>query len=281
MASYHRVLGVFGKSVKDKTLECDCDIHPWEIKINGEQWPGKIRLIGFVDVFFLFSYSANARFEKGVIVYKERYDLEKLLQQRDEARAEAGEKIVEGDLENASREFLYSSSAPETPSSSFPGQEGKVRDIKTEVVELSPETSGSSSPLESKQATNQSTENKNRLDRLEFENTTLYKVRSLGYEVGLKNRYPVSSIQEWVIEINKPYHRALRRRIKRAIKEHTTTELLEDVVRCGFISHGQMAGHVLSKYLVGGVLDDTLTKYIEGLAVGNGAGRVPLANQGY
>lgn len=87
MASYHRVLGVFGKSVKDKTLECDwyvyaaarnqgnfanhstSDIHPWEIKINGEQWPGKIRLIGFVDVFFLFSYSANARFEKGIIVY--------------------------------------------------------------------------------------------------------------------------------------------------------------------------------------------------------------------
>lgn len=85
------------------------------------------------------------------MLIEERYDLEKLLQQRDEARAEAGEKIVEGDLENASREFLYSSSAPGTPSSSFPGQEGKVRDIKTEVVELSPETSGSSSPLESKQ----------------------------------------------------------------------------------------------------------------------------------
>lgn len=82
------------------------------------------------------------------MLIEERYDLEKLLQQRDEARAEAGEKIVEGDLENASREFLYSSSAPETPSSSFPGQ---VRDIKTEVVELSPEASGSSSPLESKQ----------------------------------------------------------------------------------------------------------------------------------
>lgn len=45
------------------------DVHPWEIKINGEQWPGKIRLIGFVDVFFLFSYSANARFEKGIIFY--------------------------------------------------------------------------------------------------------------------------------------------------------------------------------------------------------------------
>ncbi|KAL3260232.1 uncharacterized protein BO96DRAFT_9438 [Aspergillus niger CBS 101883] len=281
MASYHRVLGVFGKSVKDKTLECDCDIHPWEIKINGEQWPGKIRLIGFVDVFFLFSYSANARFEKGIIVYKERYDLEKLLQQSDEARAEAGEKTSKEDLENSSEEYSDTSATPETLLSRLPCHESKEGVIQTEVVELGRETPSSSSQSEIQQATDQPTKDDKRLDRLEFGNTTLYKVRSLGHEVGLKNRYPVSSIQEWTIEINKPYHRALRRRIKRAIKEHTTTELLEDVVRCGFISHGQMAGHVLSKYLVGGVLDDTLTKYIEGLAVGNGAGRVPLANQGY
>lgn len=45
------------------------DIHPWEILINGERWAGKIRLIGFVDVFFLICYSADARFEKGIIVY--------------------------------------------------------------------------------------------------------------------------------------------------------------------------------------------------------------------
>ncbi|KAL4896903.1 hypothetical protein BDV59DRAFT_198357 [Aspergillus ambiguus] len=75
MFSYHRVLKIFGRSVTDKTLECDwlteySDIHPWEIEINGEQWPGKIRLIGFVDVFFVISYSANARFEKGVIIYR-------------------------------------------------------------------------------------------------------------------------------------------------------------------------------------------------------------------
>lgn len=47
----------------------DSDIHPWDIDINKEQWPGKIRLIAFVDVFFLISYSANASFEKGIIIY--------------------------------------------------------------------------------------------------------------------------------------------------------------------------------------------------------------------
>jgi hypothetical protein len=78
MASYHRVLETFGRSIHDSTLECDCDIHPWEISINGEQWAGKIRLIGFVDVFFLISYSANARFEHGIIVYKDKLVLEEL-----------------------------------------------------------------------------------------------------------------------------------------------------------------------------------------------------------
>ncbi|KAI0015490.1 hypothetical protein F4780DRAFT_71426 [Xylariomycetidae sp. FL0641] len=71
MASYHRVLKVFDRSVRDKSVECDYDVHPWEILINGERWAGKIRLIGFVDVFFLMCYSAEARFEKGIVVYKE------------------------------------------------------------------------------------------------------------------------------------------------------------------------------------------------------------------
>lgn len=70
MASYHRVLKVFDRSVQDKSLECDYDIHPWEILINGERWEGKVRLIGFVDVFFLMCYSAESRFERGIIVYK-------------------------------------------------------------------------------------------------------------------------------------------------------------------------------------------------------------------
>ncbi|KAB2568809.1 hypothetical protein DBV05_g12514 [Lasiodiplodia theobromae] len=71
MASYHRVLRVFDRTVKDKNVECDCDIHSWEILINGQRWFGKIRLIGFVDVFFLICYSTNDRFEHGIIIYKD------------------------------------------------------------------------------------------------------------------------------------------------------------------------------------------------------------------
>ncbi|PWY93567.1 hypothetical protein BO94DRAFT_563946 [Aspergillus sclerotioniger CBS 115572] len=71
MYSYHRLLQIFGRSIHDNTLECDLDVHPWEIKINGKNWSGKVRLIGFVDVFFIISYSGNARFEDGIIVYTE------------------------------------------------------------------------------------------------------------------------------------------------------------------------------------------------------------------
>ncbi|TGO18434.1 hypothetical protein BTUL_0010g01050 [Botrytis tulipae] len=79
MASYHRVLKVFGRSIEDKALQCDCDIHPWEILINGNRWSGRLRLIGFVDVFFLISYSENSRFHKGIIIYKDDQHISKLL----------------------------------------------------------------------------------------------------------------------------------------------------------------------------------------------------------
>ena len=37
--------------------------------MDGSRWDGKIRLIGFVDVFVLFCYSGESRFEKGIIIY--------------------------------------------------------------------------------------------------------------------------------------------------------------------------------------------------------------------
>lgn len=37
--------------------------------MDGHQWPGKIRLIGFIDAFFVISYSADNSFERGIVVY--------------------------------------------------------------------------------------------------------------------------------------------------------------------------------------------------------------------
>ncbi|KAF4627079.1 hypothetical protein G7Y89_g11079 [Cudoniella acicularis] len=79
MASYHRILKVFGRSVEDKTLQCDCDIHPWEVLVNENRWSGKLRLVGFVDVFFLISYSENSRFHNGIVIYKDDQHIENIL----------------------------------------------------------------------------------------------------------------------------------------------------------------------------------------------------------
>jgi hypothetical protein len=51
--------------------DCPSDIHPWDILINGERWAGKIRLVGFVDSFFLICYSGQSRFEHGIMIHSE------------------------------------------------------------------------------------------------------------------------------------------------------------------------------------------------------------------
>ncbi|RMJ27576.1 hypothetical protein PHISP_01564 [Aspergillus sp. HF37] len=95
MFSYHRILSIFGRSVQDKTLQCDLyaptprrqaalilftsDIHPWEIWVDGQQWSGRIRLIGFIDAFFVISYSADNSFERGIVVYKEKDTIDSIL----------------------------------------------------------------------------------------------------------------------------------------------------------------------------------------------------------
>ncbi|KAL7793757.1 hypothetical protein V8C37DRAFT_377249 [Trichoderma ceciliae] len=79
MASYHRVLRTFDRSIEDKIIECDYDIHPWDILIDNERWPGKIRLIGYIDVFFLICYSGESRFEHGIIIYKDDEAIRQLL----------------------------------------------------------------------------------------------------------------------------------------------------------------------------------------------------------
>lgn len=97
MASYHRVLQVFGRSVKQKSVECDYDIHPWDILINGERWAGKVRLVGFVDSFFLICYSGESRFEHGIVVYKDDDAIRSTLQKAGVGSADIGLKVVNSD----------------------------------------------------------------------------------------------------------------------------------------------------------------------------------------
>ncbi|QRD88854.1 hypothetical protein F9C07_10952 [Aspergillus flavus] len=221
MFSYHRVLVVFGRSVWDKSLVCDCDIHPWDIDINKEQWPGKIRLIAFVDVFFLISYSANASFEKGIIIY------------RPPGKApQANEVQYEFQSEN--------DSSPTKPVSSRVKQEVKKR--------------------------------------FNFVNGAKYSVKGWGHQIGLKYTYPRSCLREYEIEINKPYHRAMRRSMKRGLEEHSILQLLGDDIWGGIIKQGQVTGHLVSKYLANGVLDDALKEYVDGVVSTDRPGSMILSN---
>ncbi|RYP56267.1 hypothetical protein DL771_012054 [Monosporascus sp. 5C6A] len=109
MASYHRVLQAFDRSVKQKSVECDYDIHPWDILINGARWDGKIRLIGFVDVFFLICYSGASCFEKGIVIYKDDDAIRAIMRNTEVSAKQLGLKVVNLDeveeAENRGREI--------------------------------------------------------------------------------------------------------------------------------------------------------------------------------
>lgn len=94
MASYHRVLQVFDRSVRARSLECDYDIDPWDILIDEERWTGKIRLVGFIDVFFLICYSGKERFEKGLIIYKDNDSVRSTLERAGNSTTEIDKYVV-------------------------------------------------------------------------------------------------------------------------------------------------------------------------------------------
>ncbi|KAJ5654188.1 hypothetical protein N7490_001191 [Penicillium lividum] len=268
MASYHRVLETFGRSIQDNTLECDCDIHPWEISINGSQWAGKIRLIGFIDVFFLISYSANARFEHGIIVYKDKLAVEEITGHIPDAKKAAEKSKPDQDdkkeiKEDDDHEDLEDS---EEDPNAKPEEESETKAKPTETKASTPEASeGGKPPAE--EATP------------EFRKTSMLSITSWGHPIGLRASYPKSWIQKYKVEIMKPCSWALSKRIMRGLKPHSTYDLMNDVIRCGIITQGQLVGHIMGVVLAGTQMDDTAKRYIQGLTSGGDAGRQALSNE--
>ncbi|OTA55279.1 hypothetical protein K449DRAFT_438831 [Hypoxylon sp. EC38] len=210
MASYHRVLNVFDRSVQDKSLECDYDIHPWEILINGERWAGKVRLIGFVDVFFLMCYSAESRFEKGIIIYKD-------------------DEVIRDTLERANI----------SPSS-----------IQLDVVNLKEMNSDNKLPPK----------------YFNFNSQPLdYIVSSLGHEIGLKTEYPSSSLTKYEIKILKSGNKVMKKRVRRAVTQHSLMDLMHDAIRLGVITHAEMTAQLLGNFYVGSATNDAMRKYLDTL----------------
>ncbi|KAJ5527073.1 hypothetical protein N7513_011232 [Penicillium frequentans] len=274
MASYHRVLETFGRSVQDITLECDCDIHPWEISINGERWAGKIRLIGFVDVFFVISYSANARFEHGIIVYKDKLAVEEITGHIPDAKPKPAEKS-KSSQESEIKEDKAEHEEPEDL------DEAEEEDPNAKPTEAESEEAKPKPAEEQASKAEQTQDTKPTAEEMapEFRKTSTYTITSWGHPVGLRATYPKSWIQKYKVEITKPCSWALGKRIMRGLKPHSTYDLMNDVIRCGIITQGQLVGHIMGVVLAGSQMDDMAKRYIQGLTSGDGAGRQALSNE--
>ncbi|KAI1101792.1 hypothetical protein F4804DRAFT_343724 [Jackrogersella minutella] len=224
MASYHRVLKVFDRSIHDKSLECNYDIHPWEVLINGERWAGKVRLIGFVDVFFLMCYSADARFEKGIIIYKDDEVIRDTLQ-----RANVDASKIKLDVVNA-KEMQNDDNLPP-----------KYFNFHSQ-------------PLD-------------------------YIITSLGHEVGLKTEYPSSSLIKYEIKILKSRNKVMKKRVRRAVTQHSLMDLMQDAIRLGVISHAEMTAQLLGNFYIGSATDDAMRKYMETLGSASQPDSIALSNE--
>ncbi|CAI7618587.1 unnamed protein product [Penicillium bialowiezense] len=270
MASYHRVLETFGRSIQDNTLECDCDLHPWEISINEEQWAGKIRFIGFVDVFFLISYSANARFEHGIIVYKDKLALEELTGIRN-AKPNSEDRQDENDADEMTE--------LQEPEEDLTELEAAGDEANADVSSKDAEQSSKDGSEQATQLIDKTQNTSEDIRVPEVRNTSNLSIKSLGHPIGLRASYPKSWIRSYKVEITKPASWALSKRIIRGLKVHSTYDLMNDVIRCGLITQGQLAGHIMGVLLAGSRLDDTTKKYLAGLTSGNDAGRQALSNE--
>lgn len=91
MTSYKRILKAFGRTTSDADCLCNVQIHPWDIKLQkhktGENpqtvmWEGNIQLIGYIDAIFLICYQGTARFQRGIVLYKDEKDPHLMIEDR-------------------------------------------------------------------------------------------------------------------------------------------------------------------------------------------------------
>ncbi|CZR57845.1 uncharacterized protein PAC_07734 [Phialocephala subalpina] len=241
MASYHRVLKVFGRSIQDKTLQCDCDIHPWEILVNDARWSGRIRLIGFVDVFFLISYSGNSRFHDGIVIYKDDAHIDEILK---------GEAFEDS---KSSKLLLKSKSTQPTTT---PATNTPVTDISESNTPATTSTTHTPAPKPEQNS-----------KYTAFSRDTFnYIVSSIGHPIGLQTRYQVSSLQRYTISLRKHQDPLLKRKYKNALRQHDTLDMIQDAMKLGLVSYAEVLGHGLSHIYRGGSTLDVGKGFVGGLS---------------
>jgi len=223
--------------------------------INRERWSGKIRLVGYVDVFFLICYANNARFEHGIIIYKD-------------------EKGIVDTLKRAKKEARELDLVPVGEKEKEHGS-----DDEDEVLEKTgPKVAKATLAHADDKLAQASNENEDPPKYFRFKQQILdYMVTSVGHDIGLKTKYPVSSVKKYEIKIRKHSDILLRKRIRRAIKQHDTLDLIADAVNSQIISINELAGHVIGHAVMGGVAEDARKKFMAGMTASQRSGTVGLS----
>ena len=66
--------------------------------------------------------------------------------------------------------------------------------------------------------------------------------------------------------------------MKRALKSHGIGRMMQDVVRCGLITQGQLIGHMMGTLFTGGRFTDTFSRALQATS-GDSAQREALSNE--
>jgi len=207
MTSYHRVLKLFDRAVTDHSLQCNCDLHPWQITINGERWTGKIRLIGFIDVLFLISYSGQSTFRRGVVIYKDENDIKDILGRAGKDVAKFQQLDDNGENNDSSEPTVHIDTASGEPQMKY----------------------------------------------FKFWRDSMdYKLRSIGFEIGLQTSFNSEAVVQYEIFVRKPEGAIFKRQVKKAFKQHDSLDLIEDAILIGYISYADLLGAGLGQIVGAG-----------------------------
>lgn len=68
-------------------------------------------------------------------------------------------------------------------------------------------------------------------------------------------------------------------RIRRGITQHTVTDLMQDAIRMGLVTHAELTAQLMGHFVVGGAADDAMRKYLDTLASVNRGDTVSLSNE--
>ncbi|KAK5997082.1 hypothetical protein PT974_02434 [Cladobotryum mycophilum] len=231
MASYHRVLKTFGRSVDDKAVECDYDIHPWDLLIDGKRWDGKIRLVGFIDAFYLIRYSGESRFHEGIMIYKDDDCMRSTLRA---AGVEA--KSIKLDLVNGKKSTNDQESQGENTTD---GNKENVPPTKKDASRQEPERY---------------------FDFRTDKGGLHYTIISLGHPIGLGTEYPKGGLKPYTIKIRKGRDRVMKKRLRRAVTQHGLMSLMHDVLRLSILTQAELASMAFQQTMGGSTINDTTGK---------------------